>query len=135
MDFSARVRRFGAGSNGGTGNGIPIPIGFTPAPVGRINAVPGAVVTQTTGPDPRQMTIPPGQLTAPGTPVLLGGGFGMGWAFFQVQTAIGLSFPGPGLGGGVQGGRPNGGGDGDVLRGPGGDPDGQPGVRRPGISG
>lgn len=78
------------------GFGLPFPIGFSPAPNGRINAKPGAVVMQTTGPDPKKMTIPPGQLTAPGTPVAIG----LGGNVFQVQTAIGLSFPGPGLGGG-----------------------------------
>jgi len=79
------------------GNGIPLPIGFTPPPNGKIGAKAGAVVLQTPGPDPKQMTIPPGQLSAPRTPVVHGV-FLLGPPL-QVQTSIGFSFPGPGLGG------------------------------------
>jgi hypothetical protein len=79
------------------GNGLPIPIGFTAAPAGKVKAVPGAFVMQTTGPDPKQMTIPAGQLTAPAVPFVLGlPGFGS--ALGQVYTAVAVSLPGAGLG-------------------------------------
>jgi len=80
------------------GNAAPIPIGFTAPPNGRIDAVPGAFVMQTTGPDPKQMTIPPGQLKAPAVP-RAAGNFQHATPVFQVYTAISFSFPAPGRGG------------------------------------
>jgi len=74
------------------GDGLPVPIGFTPAPNGRVAAVPGATVVQTTGLDPKKMIFQPGQLTAPGNPMVKGV-FPANCAVFQVATAIPVSFP------------------------------------------
>ena len=49
-------------SRGQIGDGLPIPIGFTPAPNGKIPAIPGARVTQSSGPDPKQMSFKAHQL-------------------------------------------------------------------------
>jgi len=75
------------------GNGVPIPISFTPAPNGRVVAVPGATVVQTTGPDPKKMVFAPGGMTAPGNPMVIGV-FPANSAVFQVATAIPISLPG-----------------------------------------
>jgi MYXO-CTERM domain-containing protein len=55
--------------------------------------VPGAAVTQTTGADPRQMTIQPSQLNAPGTPVNIGV-FLANSNVFQVNTSVIINWPG-----------------------------------------
>jgi hypothetical protein len=39
------------------GNGLPLPITFAPAPQGAVQLQPGAYVFQTTGPDPKAMTL------------------------------------------------------------------------------
>jgi hypothetical protein len=70
----------------------PIPIGLTPAPNGRVIAVSGATVVQTTGPDPRKMVFAPGQLTAPGNPVVVGV-YLQNSVVLQVKTAIPVSLP------------------------------------------
>ncbi|HKX45991.1 MAG TPA: hypothetical protein VJP77_04765, partial [Planctomycetota bacterium] len=41
------------------GAGLPLPVTFQPAPNGRVVLPPGAVVFQTTGPDPKAMTFTP----------------------------------------------------------------------------
>jgi hypothetical protein len=74
------------------GSGLPVPITFGPVPGGRVVAIPGALVEQTEGPDPKQLTIPAGQLTAPGNPITLPV-YNSNNGIFQVQTAIGVSFP------------------------------------------
>ena len=74
------------------GNGLPIPIGLTPAPHGRVHIVPGAAILQTTGPDPKKMILPPSGATAPGNPVVVGL-FAANSALFQVGTAIPLAGP------------------------------------------
>jgi hypothetical protein len=74
------------------GNGLPIPIGFTPAPVGRIKFPPGAVLSQTTGPDPKAIINPAGGVTHPGTPGVIGV-FPQNSAVFQVYTALPLAGP------------------------------------------
>jgi hypothetical protein len=77
------------------GDGLPIPIGSTAAPNGRIKAKVGAVVTQTTGPDPKKLSLSPSQLTAPGNNLTLGV-----WMsnpnVFQVRTMIPIAMPAPG---------------------------------------
>jgi MYXO-CTERM domain-containing protein len=75
------------------GNGLPIPITFIAPPNGRVLPVPGAAVTQTTGADPRQMAIQPGQLNAAGTPVNIGV-FLANSNVFQVNTSIIIDWPG-----------------------------------------
>lgn len=74
------------------GNGLPIPIGLTPPPHGRMHIQPGAAILQTTGPDPKQMILPPSGATAPGNPVVVGL-FQANSALFQVATAIPLTGP------------------------------------------
>jgi hypothetical protein len=74
------------------GNGLPIPIGFTAAPVGRVHVLPGALVTETTGPDPQKMILAPSGATAPGNKVVIGL-FAANPALFQVATAIPLAGP------------------------------------------
>ena len=75
------------------GNGLPIPITATPVPNGKVVAVPGAVVQQTAGPDPKQITMAPGQLTAPGTPKVTLGLFPFNSKVFSVRTSRAVSFP------------------------------------------
>ena len=74
------------------GNGLPIPIGFTPAPVGKVHILPGALVTETTGADPQKMYMAPWGATHPGTPMVIGL-FAANTALFQVMTAIPLAGP------------------------------------------
>jgi len=74
------------------GNGLPIPIGFTPAPDGRVAIQPGAAILQTTGPDPKKMIMPPSGAIAPGNPVVIGL-FAANPKLFQVATAIPLAGP------------------------------------------
>lgn len=76
------------------GNGLPLPITGQPPPNGRIlPASAGAkTVMQTAGMNPKQITLPPGALTAPGNavniPVFLANS-----KVFQVKTAIPYAFP------------------------------------------
>lgn len=83
------------------GDGLPIPIGSTAVPNGRIKAVAGAKVTQTTGPDPRRLSLAPSQLTAMGTSLTLGV-----WMsnpnVFQVKTMVPINMPGPAFDGAGQ---------------------------------
>ena len=75
------------------GNGLPIPIGATPAPNGRVAAVAGATIRQhDDGANPDRIVIDPGQLTAPGNAINLGV-FLSNPNVFQVQTAIPVTFP------------------------------------------
>jgi hypothetical protein len=76
------------------GNGLPIPIGFTPAPNGRIVVEPGAIVFQTTGADPKNQTASPGVIVVahPGTTALLPV-FANNTMVFQVKTMIPIFGP------------------------------------------
>ena len=76
------------------GNGLPIPVGFTPAPNGAVLATSKAFVVQTPGPDPQVMKIKPGAFTIAPTPPRNIGLFPQNNALFQVQTGVGLSVPG-----------------------------------------
>jgi hypothetical protein len=84
-------------SRGQVGDGLPIPIGFTPAPNGKVQVIPGARVLQTSGPDPKQMTFNTHVLTFDGPdfnlPVVL-----LNSKVFQVKTDIGIQWPAPGGG-------------------------------------
>jgi len=75
------------------GDGLPVPIGFTPAPDGKIAAITGARVLQTSGPDPKQMTLATGAFHFEGPdfnlPVFL-----FNSKVFQVKTNITIDFPG-----------------------------------------
>jgi hypothetical protein len=75
------------------GNGLPIPIVASGPPTGGILAVPGAVVAQTTGLDPKNLTLLPNQLTAPGN-VRNVGVFLANPALFEVATFIPINMPG-----------------------------------------
>jgi hypothetical protein len=83
------------------GNGLPIPITGQPVPGGRIFAIPGAIVHQTLGPDPKNMRQDPGQFRAgnlqntvtPNININLGV-FPSNSKVFQVRTQIAISGPG-----------------------------------------
>jgi hypothetical protein len=83
-------------ARGQIGDGLPIPIGFTPAPVGKIKAQPGATVQQTLGPDPKALAIGDNAFTYgvlnPSTRAQVIGVYGANNILFQVMTN--LSFPG-----------------------------------------
>ena len=93
-------------SRGQIGDGLPIPIGFTAAPNGKVNVKSGARVVQTAGPDPKQITFPNEHvLTFDGPdfnlPVFL-----LNSAVFQVKTNVSINWPAPnggpaGLGSGL----------------------------------
>jgi len=86
------------------GDGLPIPIGFTPAPNGKVAAVPGAIASETTGPDPKALLLPPGQLKygtilpSPGAATITGvavpkqvlGVFNTNPAVLEVATQVAL---------------------------------------------
>lgn len=74
------------------GFGLPVPITPAPVPEGAIVAVPGATVMQTTGPNPKRLSLPPGVLTAPGATYLIGV-FPADSAVFQLRTALEFRFP------------------------------------------
>jgi hypothetical protein len=77
------------------GDGLPIPIGFTAPPNGKVFAINGARVTQTTvGADPRQMSFQPAQLRHPGGNINLPV-FAFNSKVFQVKTNIEINFPAP----------------------------------------
>jgi len=83
------------------GNGLPIPIGFTPAPNGKVAATGAATIRLhaqgTTGGTgmakiPSKIVLDPGQLTHPGGPIVLPV-FNANPNVFQVQTNIPVQFP------------------------------------------
>jgi hypothetical protein len=74
------------------GRGLPMPVGFTPAPKGKLEVVPGGVVTQDHGADPRALRLPAGVLTHMAVPINLPVFIGAA-VIFQVHTNIGLQFP------------------------------------------
>jgi len=74
------------------GNGLPIPIGFTPPPTGQIKFPPGGVLQQTTGPDPKAIINSPGGVTWPGPPGVIGV-FIQNPKVFQVFTALPITGP------------------------------------------
>jgi hypothetical protein len=89
------VHPFYTNSRAQIGNGLPIPIGPTPPPNGRIKPVPGpgGIIQPTAGADPRSMMFLPGGVTAPGNPINIGV-FLANSMVFQVNTAIQISGPG-----------------------------------------
>ncbi|MGE4608345.1 MAG: hypothetical protein AAEJ52_16520 [Myxococcota bacterium] len=84
------------------GDGLPVPIGFTAAPNGKIAAIAGARLVQSSGPDPKQMTIPTGQFHFQGPDFNLPV-FAFNSAVFQVKTNVTIDFPGVGGGTGAAG--------------------------------
>lgn len=75
-------------------NGLPAPITFAYAPYGNIVAFGGATVMQTPGPDPKKMTLLPGQLAAAGDPFDLPFFMFAGGGVFQQHTEIAVQLPG-----------------------------------------
>jgi len=73
------------------GNGLPSPIGLTPAPGGRVVAIPGATIQQDSA-SPRRITLPASRLVTPGTPLVLGIAFSNPNAF-QIATSQSVRFP------------------------------------------
>lgn len=76
------------------GDGLPIPIGFTAPPDGKVGAIAGARVTQTVGLDPKQITLRAAQLNHPGGDINLPV-FAFNSKVFQVKTNIIINFPAP----------------------------------------
>lgn len=76
------------------GGGLPIPIGLTPPPAGKIHPkIGGAVIgVKGAGPGPRQLTLKKGNLTWAPSPKNIGV-YTNNTAVFQVNTTIGVSFP------------------------------------------
>ncbi len=89
------------------GDGLPIPIGFTAAPNGKVPVVSGARIVQSSGPDPKKMTIPPDAMLFDGPPFNLPV-YGLNSKVFQVLTDITIGFPAPN-------GGPGGLGSGDTF--------------------
>jgi len=88
------------------GDGLPVPIGFTPAPNGKINVLPGARVTQTAGPDPKKMIFPNQNIATYDGPDFNLPVFLLNSNVFQVKTNVSIFFPAPnggpdGLGSGL----------------------------------
>lgn len=82
------------------GSGLQLPIGFTPPPDGKVLAIEGAWVAQTSGSDPKQITFPGRLLTHPGGALTLAVGI-LGPNVAQVQTNVTVGFPGTGASGGT----------------------------------
>lgn len=74
------------------GDGLPIPIGFTPPPAGKILPVAGAVISQPLGPDPRAMVFAGEEFRYAVAPFNIPV-FALNPAVFQVLTSLGVSYP------------------------------------------
>ena len=73
------------------GDGLPVPATFTPAPRGRVEAIPGAVVTQT-GSDPMRLKIPNGAMKEEPIPFVVPIAVNSVNPY-QIQTSMGVTFP------------------------------------------
>lgn len=84
------------------GDGVPMPIGVTPPPNGKVLAHERARITQTSGPDPKHITLWPSQLIHPGGAVdfarFPNSNFS---AEAEIHTNITVRFPAPGGGPGT----------------------------------
>lgn len=92
----ARIHSLTGNARAQIGDGLPIPIGFTPPPNGKIAAIPGATIRQHgvhTVNNPAGVVLRPGQLTWPGPNQVIPV-FGNNPQVFQVKTAIPLVVPG-----------------------------------------
>lgn len=74
------------------GNGLPIPIGGTLIPNGRVKVQANQFAIQGTGMDPKPLTLPQSGLKAPGNPIVLPV-FLANSNVFQVRTMVPLTFP------------------------------------------
>lgn len=76
------------------GDGLPLPqVGFTPPPDGGIPAVAGAQAFQSSGPNPKNLIVPTGQLWNFGAPSQNIGVRGNNPSVFQVRTEIPIRVP------------------------------------------
>jgi hypothetical protein len=89
---SASVHPLSGNARFQIGDGLPIPIGFTAPPNGKIGVVPGAVVSQPAGPDPRAIVFGGGELTWSVVPFVIPV-FANNPAVFQVLTSLGVTYP------------------------------------------
>ncbi|MFP8871101.1 MAG: hypothetical protein VCB43_06590 [Myxococcota bacterium] len=89
---SASVHPLSGNARYQVGDGLPIPIGFTPVPVGKVLPVPGAVISQPAGPDPRALVFAGGELKHAVAPFVIPV-FNLNPAVFQVLTSLGLTVP------------------------------------------
>jgi hypothetical protein len=93
----ARVHSLSGNARFQIGGGLPIPVTAQPIPNDRVLAIGGAIVHQTTGPDPKLMRIPPSQMAngLPNfpTPAVNAPVFINNPAVFQVFTNIPIQFP------------------------------------------
>lgn len=87
---------------GGVG-GIPLPITSAAPPKGRLLPVAGVAVSQTSGPNPKQLRLPPGALSAPPLPLTLPV-FVANPLIFQLRTEVSVRFPATVTSGGLPAG-------------------------------
>ena len=95
-DAQARIHSLTGDARFQVGNGLPVPVGATPAPNGRVAAIPGATIRQhgvhVPGVSPAKIVLDPAQLSVAPVPLVVPV-FTGNPVVFQVQTAIGIQFP------------------------------------------
>lgn len=74
------------------GDGLPLPIGFTPVPGGKIIPTAGAVISQPAGADPRALVFAGGEFKHAVVPFVIPV-FALNPAVFQVLTSLGITIP------------------------------------------
>jgi len=89
---SASVHPLSGNARFQVGDGLPIPIGFTAPPDGKIVPVAGAVVSQPAGADPRALVFAGGELKHAVVPFVIPV-FALNPAVFQVLTSLGITIP------------------------------------------
>jgi hypothetical protein len=89
---SASVHPLSGNARFQIGDGLPIPIGFSPAPAGKVFPVAGAVISQPAGADPRNIVFAGGELKHSPVPFVIPV-FALNPAVFQVLTSLGVTIP------------------------------------------
>ena len=89
---SASVHPLSGNARFQVGDGLPIPIGFSAVPNGKVDAVAGAVISQPAGADPRAIVFAGGELIHEVVPFVLPV-FALNPAVFQVLTSLGITAP------------------------------------------
>jgi hypothetical protein len=89
---SATVHPLSGNARYQIGDGLPIPIGFTAPPNGRVEPVTGAVVSQPAGADPRNIVWAGGELHHEQVPFVIPV-WANNSAVFQVLTTLGITVP------------------------------------------
>jgi hypothetical protein len=74
------------------GDGLPLPIGFTAAPAGKVVPTAAAVISQPSGADPRAIVFAGGEFKHSPVPFVIPV-FALNPAVFQVLTSLGLTIP------------------------------------------